>query len=429
MPSYISITAHCRLLTPMVTSRADTTRFELGAPAVRGALRFWWRAYHCQPDLRDVHSHEAALFGDTRKAGAFRIAVSGDLDAMTERDVRQLMGVDENLRPVDPPPPRAYFYFPVRPEVERDRETRTIISVEYPRQPAHAGQQALFTLKFTMIPSRGHARDLLCALWLLETFGGIGGRTRRGAGSFKVCTLHLSEPVWEEGEGADAPYGSPLQVGQEPDEWIHQPPNLRDLDAFCDRIRTVRAFIASCWGGPGAAAVEPYTRASAGSAIHVLRGVGQGVENVTNAAASLMRGFRTCYHGGGDPSMQAEAAALHARNATPRIAAPAAVTKTGFGLPIKYRFNPAGSYDAKPGNRDRDRRGSPLFVSFAQSGSYAYAVFSYLPAQFLPAGEMVRFEGGNAFDVAQPGPPFTAVEDFLAWIPGNLPPNCLHQTL
>ncbi len=125
----LSLTAHCKTLTPMLSGGANPKEnFELRAQSVKGALRFWWRAFHVYKTEADLFENESRLFGGKIRdsanpngqkavASSFRLNVSHDLD------MRRILkpgrgGPFQNPNLGDTLPPEwgdgiRYFLFPV----------------------------------------------------------------------------------------------------------------------------------------------------------------------------------------------------------------------------------------------------------------------------------------------------------------------------
>lgn len=84
------IIARFRIITPMFIGDANQQATCISPAAVKGALRFWWRALNwgkvrptCESDqqaLRQLHQIEASLFGSGAGAGQF------DAGGFLERD-------------------------------------------------------------------------------------------------------------------------------------------------------------------------------------------------------------------------------------------------------------------------------------------------------------------------------------------------------
>lgn len=125
--------------------------------SIRGQLRFWWRA--CNPanatTLTDLQKHEAALWGSTSRPSAVTITV-----------VRQ------------PRPPRSieadrsigYGAFPLNPQ-----------QGSAPAGKLHDFGDSTFVLTVRCPHAQREALEETIAAW--TSFGGLGGRTRRGFGA------------------------------------------------------------------------------------------------------------------------------------------------------------------------------------------------------------------------------------------------------
>jgi len=162
------------LVTPMIGGSAEPGKINETSPiratAIRGHLRFWWRATRgavCK-DVAELRQKEAEIFGDTSRPSPFRIWVEESNSAL--KLVTELM--DKS-----PVPPYVSFMhkgndFYMRPGFK-------------------------FTLKIrftsTETTKKLFCKELRPALWAWINFGGIGARTRRGCGSLYCSDFSPSE--------------------------------------------------------------------------------------------------------------------------------------------------------------------------------------------------------------------------------------------
>lgn len=59
-----TIEFHCRTITPLILGEAKKGEVELRPPAIKAALRFWWRSMHSHlPDIKTLKEKEAQIFG------------------------------------------------------------------------------------------------------------------------------------------------------------------------------------------------------------------------------------------------------------------------------------------------------------------------------------------------------------------------------
>ncbi|MQX37564.1 RAMP superfamily CRISPR-associated protein [Roseospira navarrensis] len=186
-----ALRADFQVVTPLFLGGADQARAELRAPALKGLLRFWYRA--ADPLFLDG---EAALFGaaagDQSGQSAVLLHVEGkapaNCPAFDDFDPRRftVRGARQPLNGL------TYLGYPFQ---TRGRDARTAIP------PGHA-----FALR-CLLPRAGDGtaesdrdtrRALVAAVWLLGHFGAAGSRARRGFGG-------LALTGWR--PAADAPGG------------------------------------------------------------------------------------------------------------------------------------------------------------------------------------------------------------------------------
>ena len=172
-------------------------------PSIRGHLRFWWRATIGGrfTDVESLRRAEAKVWGDTDQASGVRIRVL-HADRGTERPAASI-GSDGRWQKVQPD----YALFPAQ-------EDRKRIGNLY------------FGGRFRLeVSAREDVQgDVDAALWAWVTFGGIGGRTRRGAGSLHCAPYTYT---WRaeaiRGDGSSRPWpvlkGGCAVMGSRKQEW------------------------------------------------------------------------------------------------------------------------------------------------------------------------------------------------------------------
>jgi len=180
-----TITATYRIVTPMFIGGADQTPQDgIRPPAVKGALRFWWRALQWETMLREQTTTAAALHALHRKEAALFGIAADDNQAR-----RRGQGV---------------FLLHVKQPLQSGRETQWpqnntgsgylgfgLMATQDTRhrEGLLEGSEFTLTLRFrpnTPATDRETLRDCLQA-WSL--FGGLGGRARRGFGSVTLREL------------------------------------------------------------------------------------------------------------------------------------------------------------------------------------------------------------------------------------------------
>jgi CRISPR-associated protein Cmr1 len=145
--------------------------------SVRGQLRFWWRA--CNPSecktLDELRQREEEIWGTTSQASKVEIAV---LSQPAAPKIVQVFEYNEKRRiiPCKGMKELAYGAFPLQPSRDAQR------SKAQPGTLFDHGSSK-FSLRFTY--PEVLRKDVEAALWAWETFGGLGGRTRRGFGAIQ----------------------------------------------------------------------------------------------------------------------------------------------------------------------------------------------------------------------------------------------------
>lgn len=163
------LTLDLSVVTPLfgggATAREVDQDRPVGGKAVRGQLRFWWRA--CRgvqyATVRDLFKAEAAIWGSTERPAAVGVEVE-TLDKGQVRDFEAWRS--------DPDMPR-YGLFPFFPQPARDGQPG--------KSAAACIEGARFRLRLTG-PESNRA-DVEAAVWAWIMFGGVGARTRRGCGT------------------------------------------------------------------------------------------------------------------------------------------------------------------------------------------------------------------------------------------------------
>lgn len=145
------------------------------AASVRGQLRFWWRA--CNPSgcktVEELRQREGEIWGSTSQPSKVEVIVlsqppSPQRIAIYRYDQNDRLAICDGMRDI------AYGAFPLQPSRDEQRHRASPGALyDYGNSP--------FTLRF-LYPEEIRA-DVEAALWAWESFGGLGGRTRRGFGA------------------------------------------------------------------------------------------------------------------------------------------------------------------------------------------------------------------------------------------------------
>ncbi|GAA5527591.1 type III-B CRISPR module RAMP protein Cmr1 [Herpetosiphon gulosus] len=219
--TYITETRSYKLITPLfgggVEAGVNDPITRIRASGIRGQLRFWWRAIRggsTDPNftdsqrLDDMRQREAEIWGSaSTSSSSEKKKVNQDSSNLVD-DQNQENNKLKNIIPIqisveiisdgEEQKPyeirmtkgkfnayglsevaHEYASFPIKP----DRETVKKYGMQTPIKTIR--NEVIFNLKITY--HKGIKIEVDATLWAWETFGGIGGRTRRGFGSVTRC--------------------------------------------------------------------------------------------------------------------------------------------------------------------------------------------------------------------------------------------------
>lgn len=167
---YIKDQREYKLVTPLFGGGAKTRYADevttIRPSEIKGQLRFWWRAlrgWQAGSSVENLLEIEEKIWGgvaEAKEASKVKLRIE-ILDA--GKDINPL-----ERQPGKPPIVPRYVAFPL----QSTGKDKTIYSVK---------QNVSFRL--SLVYSADVADEVEAALWAWETFGGIGGRTRRGFGA------------------------------------------------------------------------------------------------------------------------------------------------------------------------------------------------------------------------------------------------------
>jgi CRISPR-associated protein Cmr1 len=190
----VTQTRSYELITPLFGGGAEPGRADsdmvIRGSGIRGQLRFWWRA--CRGgrfagDLREMKKAEDMLWGATSTPEKPRPSQVEVLVKTTEPGMPLqpfVLRLRDNRAPVaraDEGVAPPYVAFPLQPKEEDIRRNR-MNTIIHPVM-----DDVKFDLTITFPESQ--RAEVEAALWAWETFGGVGGRTRRGFGALKLAAV------------------------------------------------------------------------------------------------------------------------------------------------------------------------------------------------------------------------------------------------
>jgi CRISPR-associated protein Cmr1 len=340
----MTLTREYTVITPIFGGGAQvrtTDPYIIRGPSIRGHLRFWWRATRggaFNGDLAAMRKREGEIWGAAAGDGGQASKVTISVEVLNAGEdvfpftMRPGKSFADNHAEIAP----GYAAFPLQPN-NQDRTIRSLC------------KDVEFELTFSYPPALD--ADVKAALWAWETFGGIGGRTRRGFGA-----IQPKEPL--------LPY-----TGQ-PEQWIRT--SLASLVALgvppsgIPHLTPNLDFV--CKPGSWRQLIESY----------------QKFRQSRNPGNERNRPGRSHWP---EPD---EIRRLTGRSA-PKHAIPLSTTKkfprAQFGLPIIFHFKDREDpQDTSLEGADSDRMASQLILRPIQFGGKTYQLALILKGPRLPPG-------------------------------------------
>lgn len=363
----IESVVNLRFITPAFIGGEDPYKgpSEFNEKALKGALRFWWRAFCVEPTQSNTEllEKESQIFGGQGSKSKFSLT-------LIEEKLSNQKDTIDNI-----PPGIKYLLF-------------SILKRDYISPGSEYSIRIIADNFETM-------EEVLKSLWLLENFGGLGARSRRGAGSFMVTGI------------------SNLDLGNFNNVptflFNSQIKNVNEIENFLNQgLQKIKPKIA------GLPKYTAYSTTDKYSYFKVRKVNGNGWKNAMNELGQIYSESRSFKK---DPYRE-QASSLHtfAVKGDSSHVEKNPPTKTSFGLPIIYNFkdqlardkNDRFSIEAKPSN-GFTRRASPLFFKIGEVNNNFYIVALVMWAEFLPEGikiDLIRKQGKysiiSRFQVDQP---------------------------
>lgn len=222
------------VVTPMfgggAVARETDSQMPIRAQAIRGQLRFWWRAT-CGSRFDRVESlrkRETEIFGSVDEPSQLMVGVR-IASAGTPISFSELKGRHESL---------AYALFPFQEDGERSeakglRDIQFVLNIT---QPSRCDEE------------QQRVRELDTAVWAWVNFGGVGSRTRRGCGSLSCDRFSPQHGLVPNIESWLRESSCPRGTGQSKSWptlgssiWIH-PAASDGHDAWAKAIEAMRGF-------------------------------------------------------------------------------------------------------------------------------------------------------------------------------------------
>ncbi len=165
-------------ITPIFMRGADQSRAEIRSSSIKGLMRWWFRALagnYFGNDVVNLRKAEEEIFGSTKRRSRVVVEIS---DVIGEK--RRILFKEGVIDRRSPSNQLRYLWFSVNLLARKNQ-----FDEYYP-----AGTK--FQLKIKALDERSF-KIALASLWALVTLGGIGFRSRRGAGSVRFRDGDLKE--------------------------------------------------------------------------------------------------------------------------------------------------------------------------------------------------------------------------------------------
>jgi CRISPR-associated protein Cmr1 len=353
---------------------------ELRPASFRGALRYWLRtllgAHLGDSALDGLRKEETKVFGDASQDSGSPVIVRVSTPPQPEH-FGAPGPANMGLR---------YLFFSMG---QRERDPRTGQTITTWRDCFAAGSTFELILQ-TRSPGWSEDQEItfkraLAALWLLVRLGGLGARSRRGAGSLRAIAQPAGWP--EKLPPLPVQAATPAALKAELEKCLR---NLRDATGLLTdgRVHTPSAFDV----------LHP-----AACDIRVLEKTWPTWENALEAVGAAFQGFRNRYQP--DYSNVKDVVGGRSQRLEP-------VHRAAFGLPIVFYFRSLGAQGMLEG-AEHDRRASPLLFKAVQLADGQYTVvLTVFRATLLDSSERLRLRlrGRPAFAAT---PSLDLVDEFL----------------
>lgn len=362
-------------LTPAFIGGADPHGpSEFNEKALKGVLRFWWRAFCADPNGNNTQllEEESKIFGGQKSKSKFSLLISIRNEKLVERK-----NLDEYFKSIKDYLGIKYLLYS---KILRDQ----VIKKDYFESKSFIEPNSSYDIRI-IADNEQTMQTVLTSLWLLENFGGLGARSRRGAGSFKITRI---EGICLE-RFNNVPkflFNSGIKDVNKIQEFLNQ-----GLGKIKPQNNSLPKYTAYSPTGNNSYFKVKVTKSSKW-------------EEAMNELGNIYSKFRSFTRN----PYNTQASSLHKfavsgntsnSNETPGIEQNPP-TKTAFGLPIIYNFkdqlaikdkSKRFSVEAKPfvvaineSEKSLERRASPLFFKIGEINKSFYIVALAMWAEFLP---------------------------------------------
>jgi CRISPR-associated protein Cmr1 len=373
-------------VTPLFLGGADPRgQPELRPPAFRGALRYWLRAAlggAVGDNIKIIQEAEATVFGSTdeERGGTSAVTVRTGQPSLTLMSFSQIIEQDQRTKRSAKPGGTAYLLFSAR-EVGRGRE------------PERKGLFGTFTLRLSTRPGISQTEDTFkkayASLWLLTHLGGVGSRSRRGAGALQATNIQNDAPV----------LSNPLSLN------IQSSTPEALVTELKQGLETINQLISAGKSRPSIQYPSVFDVIHPDACkIWVIKKSYDNWNEAMDEMGRVYQNFRTRRA----PDYKTVKDAMISEKP---LSQP--VQRAAFGLPVPFFYRSLGNANATLETEDYDRRSSPLWMRIVKLASGKYAVvLLWFQSEFLPPNEQLKLRHRHITLVGQ-GPNDALLKTFL----------------
>jgi CRISPR-associated protein Cmr1 len=377
-----TLTVTLKTITPLFLGGAEPNDFaELRPPAIKGLLRFWYRAL--DPNYQ---AREGKIFGGTgamEGQSSFRLQLESPIRGKMRWDLDRYRGAPFQKGGSQGAPPKngfLYLGFPLRLGGND-------------RKAIPPGESFLLVNRFSTFPTEQIRKAVLSAWWLLGHFGGLGTRARRGFGTVALQRWE-GEGEWSEIKALPIAHGA-----RNPDEWI-------------DRVKTAVNTMRS-WFKEFPADEIDHTTIAGGTRLYLhtqgFDGGAKAWEQALEWLGVAMRDFRQRRQ----PDYSAVKAhlvkrgivAAERKGKTPPQAPPGVIPqflssspqRAAFGLPLTFRYRSLSDFPSTTTFRPalHERSASPILLRVVEIQGRAHPLVIRLRAPVPGSDDGVVEEKGR----------------------------------
>lgn len=167
----VQITFTCKVISPMFIGNASTEKAELRPSAIKASMRFWWRAIHPDFSAKKLRMNECKLFG-----GSYLEEIDGKKETVNNAPKFRFLSLTINNEP-------AYKYIPLL--------RKTDIRPHKGSEKFAIKENSCFSI--TLLCKEKDLQVLINLMHISSALGGLGNRSRRGAGAWEIIGYQIGE--------------------------------------------------------------------------------------------------------------------------------------------------------------------------------------------------------------------------------------------